>query len=211
MKKTAHIKINADTLLNELLFCAARYCVGRHTYVSSYARTYWSIISENREKFNQDRLEFFAKDILTEVSQYMFYHHNISVDNNINCAIRNDAYTLLAGYLEKHPDVDKASTKFNIDCLSGNVTTEPLENPDKYCCFMRYDYDLSEWVKLAKLILGPSHKVTFKHPEMGVRTAECVQIPDWDKERGWHIKYTPAGESWKSFVPNEWITKIEEI
>lgn len=206
-----NISIDPDILLDEILFCATRYCIGRHTYVSSYARTHWSVISKNRDKFNQERLRFFAQDILSNVSQQLHFFYNIFTERDDNCSVKNDAYTLLAGYMEKHPDTDLAATKFTIDCYSGEVFTDPLENPNGHRCFTAYDFDLPSWIKLAKFILGASHRVTFKHPELGEHTADCIQVPDYDNERGWHIEYVPVNENWNSIVPPEWITKIEEI
>lgn len=149
------IKIDSSTLLNEFIWPATRYCIGRHTYVSRYAETYWQIIRANRKAFDEDRLQFYARDIKDNIAQQMRWWKNIDVEGTGNDRIRFDPYFLLTRYIYEHPDTDFASTDFEIDCLHGVVRTHPRETAltDSEKGFAKVpDCDLEEWSKLASCI-----------------------------------------------------------
>ena len=109
------ILISADTLLDEIMFCATRYCIGRHSYVSSYARDYWSIIKHNREEFNENRLQFLAQDVMAEISNNMNWWKNVHTEEAYNSTIKYDSYYLLSKYLYEHPEVVFEKNDFNIN------------------------------------------------------------------------------------------------
>lgn len=152
-----NITISASTLLDDFLFCVARYCIGRHSYVSMYASEIWNIIDKNLDKFDHDRLLFFAGDLRAEISDRVGrYFSQFKVENAYNHDIVKDANTLLADYLDEHPDVDIKKTKFYIDCVNCTVETEPYTpKPDDYSLgdlFTLPDHDLSAWALLADRI-----------------------------------------------------------
>lgn len=149
------IKIDPSTLLNELMWPAARYCVGRHTYVSGYAETYWRLIQANRKAFDEDRLQFYARDIKDNIAKVMRWWKNIEIEGDGNDRIVYDPYFLLTRYMFENPQTDFASTDFVINCIHGVVKTYKRETPltDSEMGFAKVpDCDLEEWSKLASCI-----------------------------------------------------------
>ena len=48
-----HSDLHHGTGLNDLLWQATRYCIGRRSYVSGLAQDYARIIRRNRDKFSE--------------------------------------------------------------------------------------------------------------------------------------------------------------
>lgn len=48
-----HLTLSPGTVLNDLLWQATRYCIGRRSYVSGLAQDYARIIRRNRDKFSE--------------------------------------------------------------------------------------------------------------------------------------------------------------
>lgn len=48
-----HSDLHHGTVLNDLLWQATRYCIGRRSYVSGLAQDYARIIRRNRDKFSE--------------------------------------------------------------------------------------------------------------------------------------------------------------
>lgn len=143
--------------LLEILFCATRYCIGRHSYVSAYAGDIWNMIEGNLDKFNHKRLAFFASDIRAEISERISrYISQFTVEGAYNHTIVKDAHELLCQYLQEHPDTDIKRTKFHIDCRECTVKTEPYEpKPNDYAISSFSplpDHDLAAWSRLADRI-----------------------------------------------------------
>lgn len=148
------IPVQSSILLDALFFCAARYCIGRHSYVSAYASDIWEVIEKNFDKFNPKRLAFFAKDIRSEISERVSrYFSQFTVEGSYNHSIVKDAHTLLCEYLQEHRDTDMDKTKFHIDCVKCTVETEPYEpRPNDYTTSTLDrlpDHDLTVWSRLA--------------------------------------------------------------
>lgn len=169
------ITLNADIILDELMFPATRYCIGRHSYVSSYAEDYWRIIRKNFDKFNHNRLKFFARDIRAEVSTVVGFYSNVQVTKAYNDIIEYDAYTLLAKHLSGVQEIPCDKT-FIVDCVSGEITED--EGPTG---FERFDpaedeRDLLPWIRLANCI-DRQYEVDY---EVNGRIEKeiCIQEPD---------------------------------
>ncbi len=169
------ITLNADTLLDELMWQATRYCIGRHSYVSSYAEDYWQIIRKNFDKFNYNRLKFFARDIRSEVSTVVGYHSNIQILNAYNDRIVYDAYTLLAKHLSGVQEIPYNKT-YIVDCVSGKITE--IEEPAGFNRFKpsESEHDLLPWIRLANCI-DRQYEVTCEK-DGKIEKAICIQDPD---------------------------------
>lgn len=102
---------------------------------------------------NEGRLKFYARDIRSEISNVLRWHSNMLIENAFNDRIVFDAYSLYLDYMRQHPDTDPTHTKFRIDCISGEVETEPMgEGAHGSMTAFTYDTDLNCWVKLANCI-----------------------------------------------------------
>lgn len=146
------IKIGADILLNDMMFSATRYCIGRHSYVSTYAEDYWHIIHSNFDKFTYDRLKFFAKDIRANIANIMGSYYNIEIKNGYNDRIVYDPYTLLVEYLNNHPETS-IDVQFTIDCIAGKVEAGTTQYQNVSTFFPKsWEIDLIPWIRLANCI-----------------------------------------------------------
>lgn len=124
------IQISVEEFI-DLLWPAYRYCIGRRSYSNSFIRDYAHIIRHNVDKFPAGRLEFFARDVRSYISDTLQWSANIHTENADNSRIVKDAYTLLAEYLAEQPDCDHKATEFYIDCANCTVDVRPWERPAK--------------------------------------------------------------------------------
>lgn len=171
------ISIGADMLLDQLIWCATRYCIGRSSYVTTYAEDYWRVIHRNRNKFNPDRLKFFARDIRAYVSDVVGGYSNVRVENAYNDRIVYDAYTLLTKHLGAVAEVPR-DKRYVVDCLSGEVAEEPymVSNHGIYFNPTNHAYDLLPWVRFANCI-DHQYEVTCEK-DGKIEKAVCIQDPD---------------------------------
>lgn len=204
-RKNETISIDQDYLLNEMIWPATRYCIGRHSYVSGYARDYLSTILKNWDKFNENRVLFYARDIMTEISNSMNWWDNVKTENSYNDIIKYDSHFLLCRYLAEHPEVKFESNKFTIDCLTGEVTSKPWEkSTDRtYYTHSFPDHDLSQWSKLANALYN-SFTIKYKNPESDKSYIARVYL-DYGFYQGEWTRYFMIRERWDSFVPEDWI------
>lgn len=205
------IKLSGDTLLNEMMWPATRYCIGRHTYVSSYAETYWRIIRNNRKAFSEERLQFFARDIKNNIADAIGWWKNINIQCAGNERIKYDPYFLLTRYFYEHPDTDFCATDFDIDCISGEVKVTNRERPltNTEIMFAKIpDHDLKCWSMLASSI-SDAHTVKVK--EIGdvevIETYEQVRYSANEPWR-WEKRLRTTG-SWFKYVPQEHLIEAD--
>lgn len=201
------ITLSADTLFNELMWQATRYCIGRRSYVSSYAEDYWRIIQKNWDKFYYDRLKFFARDIRAEVSSVVHGYSNVFVDNAYNDCIVYDAYTLIARYFATHSEVPE-NTRFIVNCISGEVATNEIINYNEivnHPQFMAFrpsewEHDLLPWIRLANCI-DRQYEVDYEVNER-IEKEICIQEPD-----GTYA----CVDRWNALLCPEFIKEVKKI
>ncbi len=194
------------TDFDNLLWCATRYCIGRHSYVSSYAQDFWRIIQNNRELLKEDRLKFFARDIRTEVSHRISRYDNVSVEHAYNDCIQFDALTLLASYAQAHPKQKECETFYEVDCLTGQVDVFPWEDKGKSSYSLPFqvhnEIDLPYWILLANCI-DRQYEVSL-NCNGNERTELCVKHPIVGDE------YTIVS-NWSACVCNEFIVDVKPL
>ncbi len=196
----------SPTDFDNLLWCATRYCIGRHSYVSSYAQDFWRIVQSNRENLSQERLEFFARDIRSEISDRVNRYGNILVHHAYNDCIKYDALTLLASYAREHSEQKECETFYEVDCLTGEVNTSPwtLENQRSYSLPFQVcnEIDLLYWVLLANCI-DRQYEVRL-NCNGNERTELCVKHPVVAGE------YTVVS-NWSTCVCNQFIVDVKPL
>lgn len=194
----------SSTDFDHLLWCATRYCIGRHSYVSGYAQDFWRIIQRNRGLLKEDRLKFFARDIRTEVSNIIDRYGNVSVTNAYNDCIKYDALTLLASYVREHPDQRECDTFYEVDCLTGEVEASPwgLTKSHLYSLpfHVRNEIDLPYWILLANCI-DRQYEVKFLRNGIA-RMVLCVKHPIAGEE------YTFVN-NWSAYMCRELIIDVK--
>lgn len=181
----------SSTDFDNLLWCATRYCIGRHSYVSGYAQDFWRIIQRNRGLLKEDRLKFFARDIRAEISNRMNCYGNILVHNADNHCIKYDALSLLANYVQNHPEQKEGETFYEIDCITGNVEASSWAIESRRSALLPFyicnEFDLPYWALLANCIdrqyevplncNGNERKeLCVKHPVIG---GEYTVVSNW--------------------------------
>jgi hypothetical protein len=150
MKTDNKVTLNADTLL-ELIWNATRYCIGRHSYASTFANDYWQLIRLNRDKMNENRLRFFARDIRSQISTCLQFGKGVHVKGSSNDRICYDAHSLICQWLMAHPDEAYIKGEFLVDCINGDVKYNNVQ--DTVGTLRRFpDIDLRIWARLADCI-----------------------------------------------------------
>lgn len=198
------VTIDPRTLLNEIIWPATRYCVPRHTYVCSYARVYWDIIRHNRDKFDEVRLQFYARDIKERIAETMCFWRNVECENWSNDRIEYDPYFLLTRYLYYTPNCVFEQTDFEIDCITGQVKTFPRRKPlteAEMTWSKAPNMDLFEWSKLASCI-ADAEEVTLTDgtTQRVIETYDYVLYEDGNE--GWEKRLITV-ERWGVYVPEE--------
>lgn len=191
---------------DNLLWCATRYCIGRHSYVSSYAQDFWRIIRGHQECLSKDRLEFFARDIRAEVSNCIHCYGNISIKHAYNDCIKYDALTLLAAHTKQYRLEHKShETFYEVDCLTGKVCAYPWNEKERkpYSTTFQVcnEYDLPYWVLLANCI-DRQYEVNLK-VNGKERTELCVKHPINDT--------FITIDNWSSSVCKEFIVDVKPL
>lgn len=156
--KECNISMNADIFLDDYLWQATRYCVGRRSYVSTMGYDYAKLIHKNLNEFNSERLEFYARDILENVADSIKYYDNIHIDNAYNNSIKTDPITLILKYIKENNissnDIDK--WKFDVDCTY-NTVKGTLYNGEKQVSLLFNQHEivhLISWVDLANSLIN---------------------------------------------------------
>lgn len=188
------------TNFDNLLWCATRYCIGRHSYVSSYAQDFWKIISGNRDKLNNSRLLFLARDIRSEISNYINCYNNVIIKNAHNDRIRFDAFTLLCEYKRMRPDQKwDGYLSYEVDCIMGEVEAYPLDashyKPGMLTLDLDNELDLPYWAMLANCIDRQYEVTVSDNGEHKKYT--CIKHPVTDE-------YVNV-DNWSSFINNDYI------
>ncbi len=196
----------SPTDFDNLLWCATRYCIGRHSYVSSYAQDFWHIIQANREHLSQDRLEFFARDIRAEVSNRIDVYGNVSIKHAYNDCIKYDALSLLAEHIKQHRwDQRTHETFYEVDCLTGDVSAFPWDENKRQSYNVPFhvcnEHDLPYWVLLANCIDRQYEvKMNVNGKE---RTEICINHPTDNT--------LTILDNWSSCVCKEFVVKVEPL
>lgn len=196
----------SPTDFDNLLWCATRYCIGRHSYVSGYAQDFWRIIQRNRGLLKEDRLKFFARDIRAEISNRMNCYGNILVHNADNHCIKYDALSLLANYVQNHPEQKEGETFYEIDCITGNVEASSWAIESCRSALLPFyicnEFDLPYWALLANCI-DRQYEVAL-NCNGNERKELCVTHPVIGGE------YTVVS-NWSACVCNQFIVDVKPL
>lgn len=154
-KKDRSIHVSPATFLNKLLWNATRYCIGRQSYVSSYAFDFIQLINDNRDKLSEVRLREYANDIRREISHRVKFTHGILIEGN---SYRVDAYTLFCTYIygrgiKSLKELAQYDYLLNVkeSTVQPLPASDPIENEKSFASLLMW-HDLNEWAKLANSI-----------------------------------------------------------
>jgi hypothetical protein len=201
------IKIDSEVLLDTVLFSAIRYCIGRHSYVVGDAIEFARIIDENREKFNQKRLKFLARDIRCETSKCLeLFYDNIHTENAHNDRIEVSAHHLIAEFLEGAA-IDFREYEFDTDCEAGRIT---VRHSDKNKALpITYFGDIEPFEKLADVIDNKFVEVRVEY-EGKSEWRKCLPCYEYDPHTNRFEKLYSNYPQRNSYVPKEYIEEERE-
>lgn len=211
MKEEYSLSIGANNLLNEMIWPATRYCIGRHSYVSNYAQTYWSIIQTNRDKFDEERLQFYARDIKDNIARLMHLWHNVRCENTGNDRIVYDPYFLLTRWMHMHPGERFGDYDFRVDCMDGDIIAlkrpVPLTDSEMTWCKIP-DCDLSKWSKLASCLSDTVIINTVDNNSF--HAVKTYSLTRYSAEEGyeWEERYVDVN-NWYRYIPSYLIQSID--
>ena len=212
-----------------LMWTSYRYCIGRHTYVTSLAG---EMAQHYYDKLTDERMEFTANDIRKEILDrlqwlpFNFRIHRMYNEDPLNpidallTFVQNENINSLeefAGYANLEYDAHKGTYVFD------------KKTPTINSFFSASDIDeLIPWDNLAACFDKKNHKIVTTEYEGKTETHRCFKswrrksVPCEDKpgyyrqsEFGWEPVWIPldsflAGNQYR-YIANEYITKVEDI
>ncbi len=173
--------VDEKQLLKDLMWTSCRYCIGRHSYVSSYAK---DIGEYFYNKLNNDELQQQAYDIRRQISDYLQFqpfnfHKQFDYSKEKTKPLEeffefvNTQDTSDVNWLNKvsHVDVYKAS--------DGSIKYDVAYYENAPYTVSVYEYeilDLLPWMDLASLFDIKNHKLAITEDDKGnVKEIECYE------------------------------------
>lgn len=223
-RKRKNTIIEVDkSVLNNLLWTSCRYCIGRHTYVSTYA---YDFANELYNKIDVAEMKHNAQDIRHEIETYLRTNCNFTVINKSE--FDYDALSLYILFLNSQHDInnynDMSQIK-HIECVisrDGQVTynREEYDKDDSFrAIYFDSIYDLIPWMDLANTFDYDSH---YMIETTTGEQVECIKsyindicttdIGNTIHPYKYHIIYRPIKNiSDHVFINEDMIAKISHI
>lgn len=206
-----------------LVWTSLRYCIGRHSYVNSYADDYAQVYNdfnkEERKKFAVDirrqideQLRFLPFSLKIEPTQNYYWFDPIDALFGFVRSEQINSFNELAKYKEIIYNANECIYKTRISSEGKNPTIYASEIDDLLC-----------WDRLANLFDEDKHRMLTLTDGSNLEafpywTRDLEQVGDnlyKNKEFGWHIEYKPLKEFLKGnkrlTIPYSSIKKIEEL
>lgn len=199
-----NIKIDPGTI-DSMLFCTARYYIGRHTiHAHSGATELAEFLRDNPNVMSAERRQFFAKDIRERINEVIHWSGNIHVEGQQEYH-KPDALVLLCRAVIKYmkdkglhivnsysavglPDEFKPGDyNFRIDLNTGTVSITKQIDP-RVSSIGPADLDelvsdLTVWSKLAGW-LDPTIKVSAKYGDNVITDEPGFEFPSMGRYEG---------------------------
>ena len=230
MKKKTTEREKCSLFEEMLMWTSYRYCIGRHTYVTSLAG---EIAQNYYNRLTDERMEFTAADIRREIMDHLQW---LPFEFRIQRYYEVDAYNpldVLMTFLQK----------YNVNTYEEFITYSKLEydvNHDVFTFekkiptidshFNTYDIDeLIPWETLASCFDKNNHKLITVEYDGKTETYECFKtwkrkcVPVEDKpgyvrqaDFGWEpiwvdVKNYLERGNYHSYMNEDFITKIEDM
>ena len=213
-----------------LMWTSYRYCIGRHTYVTSLAG---EMAQHYYDKLSDERLEFTAKDIRSEIMYHLeFLPFKFRIQRWYEADEFNPIKVLMTFLKDyKIDSYDEFIKVCNLEYdVNHNTFTFEKKEPTLKSYFSVSDIeDLLPWENLAACFDKKNHKmVTLEYDDGKTETHECFQswtrktVPMEDKpgyvrsaEWGWEPvwidvdDYIKTGDNHR-YINEEYIKEIKE-
>lgn len=199
-----NIKIDAGTI-DSMLFCTARYYIGRHTiHAHTAAGETAELLRDNPAIMSKERREFYARDIRERINEVLHWSGNIHIEGQQEYH-KPDALVLLCRTISKYikdkdlhivnsysakrhiDEFNPADYNFRIDLNTGVVSIKKQEGP-RVSSIGPADLDelisdLTVWSKLAGW-LDPTIKVSARHGDMVINNEPGFEFPSMGRYEG---------------------------
>ena len=229
MKKKSTEKECCSLFEEMLMWTSYRYCIGRHTYVTSLAG---EIAQHYYNRLSDERMEFTATDIRREIYdklQWLPFNFKILM-MHVNDS-PNPLDTLLTFIWKNNIDtIDEFSKYTNLEYVAyADEYKFEIKKPTITSYFSVSDIDdLIPWENLAACFDKKNHKIVTTEYEGKTETHRCfkswkrVSVPCEDKpgyykvsEFGWEPIWIVVDEYLKTgntnrYLVDEFITKVED-
>ena len=212
-----------------LMWTSYRYCIGRHTYVTSLAG---EIAQHYYNRLSDERMEFTAKDIRREIyDKLQWLPFNFNINRMYDSDPFNPLDALLTFIQKNNIDTIDELYKYSsieYDAHNGEYMCE-IKKPTIKSYFSSSDIeDLIPWENLAACFDKKNHKIVTTEYEGKTETHRCfkswkkVSVPCEDKpgyyqtsELGWTPIWIVVDDYLKTgntnrYLIDEFITKVED-
>jgi len=214
-----------------LMWTSYRYCIGRHTYVTTMAP---EMAHHYFNRLSDERLEFTATDIRREIMDHL---HFLPCNFHISRMYNNDEYNpidVLMRFIEKENinSLDELVGYANIEYDSHNdeyLFEKKVPTIKSYFSVSDIE-ELLPWENLASCFDKKNHKIITVEYDGKKETHRCFKswvrklVPCEDKpgyvhtlEFGWEPvwvdvdKYVKLGNGYQGYINIEYITNIEDV
>ena len=230
MKKKSTEREYCSLFEEMLMWTSYRYCIGRHTYVTSLAG---EIAQHYYNRLSDERMEFTATDIRKEISDKLqWLPFNFKIHRMYDSDSFNPLDVLLT-FIQKN-NIDTIDEFYKYANLEYDAHTDEykfeIKTPTIKSYFSVSDIDdLIPWENLAACFDKKNHKIVTTEYEGKTETHRCfkswkkVSVPCEDKpgyykvsEFGWEPIWIVVDEYLKTgntnrYLADEFITKVEDI
>ena len=213
-----------------LMWTSYRYCIGRHTYVTSLAG---EMAQHYYDKLEDERMEFTATDIRREIMDHLqWLPFNFKIHRMYDSDPLNPLDALLT-FIQKN-NIDTIDEFYKYANLEYDAHTDEYKfetkTPTIKSYFSESDIeDLIPWENLASCFDKKNHKIVTTEYGGKTETHRCfkswkrVSVPCEDKpgyyrasEFGWTPIWIVVDEYLKTgntnrYIADEFITKIEDV
>lgn len=230
MKKKTTERKKCSLFEEMLMWTSYRYCIGRHTYVTSLAG---EMAQHYYDRLSDERMEFTASDIRREIMDHLQW---LPFNFRIQRWYDSDAYNpidVLMNFIEKY-DIKSYEEFITYNKVEYDVNHDVFTFEKKEPTFESYFNlsdidDLIPWETLAACFDKKNHKIITTEYDGKVNTYECFKtwvrksVPCEDKpgyyrqaEFGWEPRwivvdeYLKTGNIYKT-LNEKFITKVEDI
>lgn len=229
MKKKSTEREQCSLFEEMLMWTSYRYCIGRHTYVTSLAG---EIAQHYYNRLSDERMEFTAKDIRREIyDKLQWLPFNFNINRMYDSDSFNPLDVLLTFIQNNNIDTIDELYKYSsieYDAHNGEYMCE-IKKPTIKSYFSSSDIeDLIPWENLAACFDKKNHKIVTTEYEGKTETHRCfkswkkVSVPCEDKpgyyrtsELGWTPIWIVVDDYLKTgntnrYLIDEFITKVED-
>ena len=230
LKKKSIEKEQCSLFEEMLMWTSYRYCIGRHTYVTSLAG---EMAQHYYNRLSDERMEFTARDIRREIyDKLQWLPFNFKIHRVYDSDPLNPLDALLT-FIQKN-NIDTIDSLYKYANLRYDAHIDEykfeIKNPTIKSYFSISDIeDLIPWENLAACFDKKNHKIVTTEYDGKIETHRCfkswkrVSVPCEDKpgyynvsEFGWIPIWVVVDEYLKTgntnrYLADEFITKVEDI